>query len=412
MRPVTQNHTRPIWAEISAGRLRANFQVLQETTGREVEVLAVIKADAYGHGATECAPVLAAAGARWLGVTSVEEGAAVRAALGILPQGIAPRVLVMCSVWPGEEAACIDRGLTPVVWEPYHLDLMEFEARRRGMPPHSVAVHVEVDTGMARQGIPPGALLDRLLARFTPASPLLLEGVMTHLASTEMACDAQNGIQMRAFARALEQVADAGLRPTIVHAGNTSSTDSGYVPHDLPGLAQGIGATAMTRTGLALYGYALPLHGAEPLVRPQLQPAMTWKTRIISIREVQPGDTIGYNATYVAPKPMRLALLPVGYADGFRRGLSSSNDQPGGSVLLHGLRAPVVGRVSMDLTIVDITGVEGAAIGDEVVLLGGQDGEDGRRESIGADEHAAIAGTSVYEILCGISDRVPRVVTS
>ena len=412
MRSVAQNHTRPIWAEISAGSLRSNFAALRHAAGEHVEVLAVIKANAYGHGATDCAPLLAGAGARWLGVTSAEEGIAVRASLGILPQGMAPRVLVMCGIWPGEEAACIDRGLTPVVWEPYHLDLLEAEARRRSMRPRSVAVHAEIDTGMARQGVPPGPLLDRLLARFTPDSPLLLEGVMTHLASTEVVDDPQNQVQTIAFAEALAQVARAGLTPTWVHAGNTSSTDSGYVPRDLPALAEGIGARAMTRAGLALYGYALPLtreHStASPLVHHQLNhlhPVMTWKTRIVSLREVARGDTIGYNATFVAPSAMRLALLPVGYADGFRRGLSSSNSHPGGDVILHGQRVPILGRVSMDLTVVDVSAIPQAAIGDEVVLLGAQ-GE----AVVGADEHATLAGTSVYEVLCGISDRVLRVV--
>ncbi len=414
MRSVTQNHTRPIWAEISAGSLRANYTLLSNAAGPHVEMLAVVKADAYGHGATDCAPVLAAAGARWLGVTSTEEGLAVRASLGILPQGMSPRVLVMCGIWPGEEAACIDRSLTPVVWEPYHLDLLEAEARRRGMGPRSVPVHAEIDTGMARQGVTPGPLLERLLARFTPESPLLLEGVMTHLASTEVVDDPQNQVQTIAFAEALAQVARAGLTPAWVHAGNTSSTDSGYVPHDLPALAKSIGAHAMTRAGLALYGYALPLarEHATSENPPQhmlstLRPAMTWKTRIVSLREVQCGDTIGYNAAFVAPIAMRLALLPVGYADGFRRGLSSSTIHPGGDVLIRGQRVPIVGRVSMDLTIVDVSAIQDAMIGEEVVLLG-HEGE----AFVGADEHAALAGTSIYEVLCGISDRVLRVVVS
>jgi alanine racemase len=405
MRSVAQNHTRPIWAEISAGSLRANHALLREAAGPRVDVLAVVKADAYGHGAVECAPILAGAGARWLGVTSTEEGLAVRASLGILPQGMVPRVLVMCGLWPGEEAACIDRGLTPVVWEPYHLDLLEVEARRRGMGPRSVAVHAEIDTGMARQGVTPGAPLERLLARFTQDSPLLLEGVMTHLASTEVVDDPQNNSQMTEFAGALAQVAAAGLTPAWVHAGNTSSTDSGFVPRGLPELAESVGAKAMTRAGLALYGYALPLVGAATHGLGDLQPVMAWKTRIVSIREVFAGDTIGYNGAFVAPAGMRLALLPVGYADGFRRGLSSSNAQAGGAVLIRGERASIVGRVSMDLTIVDVSGIDGVGIGEEVVLIG-RDGD----AFVGADEHAAIAGTSVYEVLCGISDRVLRVV--
>lgn len=404
MPSVLHSHTRPIWAEISASRLRANLAALQSAAGPQVEMLAVVKANAYGHGATECAPVLAAAGARWLGVTSAEEGVAVRGALGTLPQP-GPRVLVMCGIWPGEQAECIDRCLTPVVWEPYHLDLLEAEARRRGMPPGSLAVHAEIDTGMARQGVTAGTLLHRLLLRFTHDSPLALEGVMTHLASTERADDPQNRQQMDAFAGALQQVSRAGLRPSLVHAGNTSSADSGLAQRDLPALAERYGAQAMTRAGLALYGYALPLLGEESHLQPALQPVMTWKTRVISLREVQAGDTIGYNAAYIASGTMRLALLPVGYADGYRRGLSSSTGTRGGHVLLHGRRAPVIGRVSMDLTIVDVTAIPEAAIGDEAVLLGSD-----AAEHFGADAHARIADTSVYEVLCGISDRVPRVV--
>ncbi len=404
MRSVPRHHTRPVWAEISAGRLRDNFHALRRTAGPDVDVLAVIKADAYGHGATECAPVLAGAGAGWLGVTSVEEGIAVRGSLGILPQGMSPRLLVLCGIWPGEEDACIDKGLTPVVWEPYHLDPLENAARRRGLRPRSVAVHVEIDTGMARQGVAPGPLLDQLLARFTPDSPLLLEGVLTHLASSECAADAQNALQMQSFENALEQVRRAGFAPRIIHAGNTSSTDSGLVPDALPALAERFGARAMTRAGLALYGHTLPLKGAPPRIAPDLKSVMTWKTRVAGLRAVERGATVGYNAAFTAPHAMRLALLPVGYADGLRRALSSSNVRAGGAVL-HGARAPIVGRVSMDLTVVDVTMIAEVGIGDDVVLLGGQGSE-----HISADEHARLADTSVYEILCGISDRVPRVV--
>ncbi|MEZ2347746.1 alanine racemase [Terriglobus sp. RCC_193] len=410
MRSVLPSHTRPIWAEISASRLVANYRALQAAAGPQVDVLAVIKANAYGHGATECAPILAAAGAKWLGVTSAEEGVAVRQSLGILPQGMPqPRLLVMCSLWFGEEASVLDYALTPVVWETYHLDLLEAEAKRRGFPAQSLAVHVEIDTGMSRQGVAPGALLQQLLSRFTAHSPLLLEGVMTHLASTEIADDPQDRRQMRDFTHALEQVAAAGLRPAYVHAGNTSSTDSGYMPQAIPALAESLGARAMTRAGLALYGYTLPLEMRRgipnPHVASSLQPVMAWKTRVVSLRDIDTGTTIGYNSTFVSVTPMRLALLPVGYADGFRRGLSSSSEEEGGSVLLHGVRVPILGRVSMDLTVIDVTDIPQTKIGDEVILIGACGSE-----FVGADEQAHIAGTSVYEVLCGISDRVPRVV--
>ncbi|MGI4853697.1 MAG: alanine racemase [Janthinobacterium lividum] len=405
MRSVLPSHTRPISAEISAANLCANFDALRVAAGPQVEVLAVIKADAYGHGAAECAPVLAAAGAHWLGVTSAEEGSAVRASLD--EAACSASILVMCGIWPGDEAACLDSSLTPVVWESYHLDLLESEARLRDLPAQSVPVHVEIDTGMARQGVTPGDVLEALLARFTPDTPLLLEGVMTHLASTECTADPQNARQMVRFAEALAQVQAAGLHPTLIHAGNTSSTDSGFVPHELPELARSMGAQAMTRGGLALYGYALPLENGSPHLHLRLQTVLAWKTRVVSLRDVRAGDTVGYNAAFVAPGPMRLALLPVGYADGFRRGLSSSTAQVGGEVLLQGHRAPIVGRVSMDLTVVDVTRLPQVQIGDEAVLLGRQG-----TEHIGADEQARIAGTSAYEILCGISDRVPRILVA
>ena len=404
MASATQGHNRPVIAEISAGKLRSNFVAFRGAAGPDIEVLAVIKADGYGHGAAECAPVLAAAGARWLGVTSAEEGAAVRTALrgsGFLDATV--RILVMCGIWPGDESACLDQALTPVAWEPYQLALLEGEARRRGLPAHSVPVHIEVDTGMARQGAAPGGALDAMLPGFSPDSPLLLEGVLTHLASTECVLDPQNAAQMVRFAAALAQVLAAGLRPALIHAGNTSSTDSGFVPEGLPALAAMAGARCMTRAGLALYGYALPLSGGAPHVAGMLEPVLRWKARVVSLRTIAPGDTVGYNAAFVADRPMHLALLPVGYADGLRRELSSSTAVPGGCVLLRGVRAPIAGRVSMDLTVVDVSHIPGVAIGDDAVLLGSQG-----NASIGADEHARLAGTSAYEILCGISSRVPR----
>ena len=398
-------HTRPVWAEISAEKLQVNYRLLCEAAGADTPVLAVVKANAYGHGAVQCAPMLAAAGARWLGVTSVEEGVAVRRSLGILPETMSPRILVMCGIWPGEEAACLDRQLTPVVWEPYHLDLLEREARRRGLPEHSLAVHVEIDTGMARQGVSPGPLLTRLMDRFH-GSPLRLEGVLTHFASAECVADSQNEEQRERFEGAMNRVCADGGRPALIHIGNTSGVDSGFAADWLPELARRCGAQPMTRAGLALYGYALPLQGdgkGSASRLPELLPVLTWKTRIASLREVEAGATVGYNATFTAIRPMRLALLPVGYADGFRRALSSTETRRGGAVLIGGRRAPVVGRVSMDLTVVDVSGIQEAGIGEEAVLLGG-DGQ----ERISAAEHAAWAGTSTYEVLCGISDRVPR----
>ena len=219
---------------------------------------------------------------------------------------------------------------------------------------------------------------------------------MTHFASAEDVTSPQNAAQMKMFAQALEQVRGAGLRLEWVHAGSTSTVDAGV---ELPALQEiAGGAKLMCRTGIGLYGYALPLMGAAPRVREELEPVLAWKTRILSVQDVAAGARVGYSGSFVADKPMRLALLPVGYADGLRRELSNA-----GEVLIAGKRARIVGRVSMDVTIVDVTGIAGVNAGDEAVILGTQDGE-----KLTADDHARIAETIPYEILCGIAARVSR----
>jgi alanine racemase len=190
------------------------------------------------------------------------------------------------------------------------------------------------------------------------------------------------------------------MHPAWIHAGNSSTVDNSAVTeHDrgsliwLRGVAEGIGARAMVRAGLALYGYCLPVEGGRALVRPELQPVMAWKTRVIGVREIEAGDTVGYNAIFTAQRPMRLALLPVGYADGLRRELSASDAASGGWVMVGGQRAMIVGRISMNLTMVDVTEIASVSVGDEVVLLG---------DGVTADDHARLARTISYEIVCGM----------
>jgi alanine racemase len=351
-----------------------------------------------------CAPVLAEAGAQWLGVSSVDEGVSVRNALGGERK---PAVLVMCGVWQGEAQAVIDYALTPVIWQQQQCDLLCAEAKARNLPPQSLPVHLEVDTGMARQGVALNEL-PALLACFTAQSPLRLDGVMTHLSSTEVLDSPQNAAQVRRFAQALETISRSGLRPRWVHLGNSSSIDGCTLTREAEMLAENFGARALVRPGLALYGHTLPLtRAAAPvagLVSAGLEPVLAWKTAVLSLREIAAGCTIGYNATFVAEHPMRLALLAVGYADGLRRELSGSNEHTGGEVLIQERRAPIVGRISMDLTIVDVTAIPETALGDEAVILGRQGSE-----QITAADHARIAETIPYEILCGMGARVQRV---
>jgi alanine racemase len=387
--------TRPVWAEISRGRLTANYHALRALAPASAEVLAVIKANAYGHGIDLCAPALAAAGADWLGVTSLEEGIRARA---LCPQ---PHILIMSGIHEDEAAPVLDYRLTPVAWESYHLDLLEAEAERRGMPPQSVPVHLELDTGMARQGVPVpgesalGELAD-LLERFLAESPLRLEGVLTHFHSPEV-LNAPNP-QMGRLARALALIDGRGLQPSLLHAGNSATLLAGPDSADLDRMARAGNMRLMLRPGLALYGYAPSFSPPQGSLLPPLQPVLAWKTRINSLRMLQPGATAGYNATFRASRSTRLALLPVGYADGYNRLLSNR-----GHVLIRERRALVAGRVSMDQIMVDVTEIPEAAIGDEAVLLGAQ-GED----AITAEDLARLTSTIPYEVLCNISARVPR----
>lgn len=401
--------------EISEQRLAANYRLLAETAGKEAAVLAVVKADAYGHGAEICAPVLSRAGAEWFGVTDAAEGVAVRSALAATDASKAqqPRILVMSEALDEDADAVIEHSLTPVV-----SSIAQMQALARAAEMHAsstVNVHLEIDTGMARQGVPLGAALDEVLRWLSGQSAIRLDGVMTHFASSEIAGSHQTAEQRRRFEQAMRQVAASGLRPAWVHAGNSSTIDNlaagvesdlaGGSLHWLAGVADCVGARAMVRSGLSLYGYSLPIEReqgyagpAQAQVHSQLLPVMTWKVRVTGVREIEPGERIGYNGTFTAERHMRLALLPVGYADGLRRELSGTKERVGGWVMFGGERAAIVGRVSMNLTVVDVTGIPSVAVGDEAVVLG---------EGITADDHARLAGTIPYEILCGV--KVTRV---
>lgn len=376
--------TRPVWAEISRSKLLHNFGLLRQLAA-SAELLAVVKANAYGHGAVACSRVLEDAGAHWLGVTDVTEAVALRSSC---PNA---EILALSGLWPGEAEAARTHKLTPVVWERTHLE----EAARLGS---TMAVHLEIDTGMSRQGVrleQLPALLDQL--RKTPS--LRLEGVMTHFHSPEMQESAANTEQMVRFVTALEIIASRGLRPKWLHAGNSASLLEPCADA-LITLARKYGARAMLRPGLALYGYAPRFSGgSKPQAASELKPVLSWKTRVASLRWIELGETAGYCATFQATRRTRLALIPVGYADGLNRLLSNK-----GSVLVRGQRASIAGRVSMDLTIVDVTDVPGVEIGDEVVLIGTQG-----TENITAYEHADIEATIPYEVTCNINARVLRV---
>jgi alanine racemase len=388
--------------EISDERLRANYAAFAKAVGAATSVLGVVKANAYGHGVERCAQILAQTGAEWLGVTGVEEGRLVRHALAAagLSMEMQPRILVMSGISEQDAPAIVQHELTPVIWSVEQVAWLQTTAERLALRT-TVPVHLEIDSGMTRQGVRPGRELQHLVAAIQSAKALRLDGVMTHFAAAEVT--GSGHAQRRQFELALAETAAAGVLPAWISAGNTSGADLVEGPEEFPEwlqrLARGIGARAMVRAGLGLYGYHLPLEpapGARTVVSrldEEVQPVMTWKAKVIGVQEVPAGSAVGYNGTYIAAKRMRLALVAAGYADGLRRELSSTNTRPGGWVMLHGKRAPIVGRVSMNLTSVDVTAIKAAHVGDDAILLG---------DGITADDHARIAGTIAYEILCGV----------
>jgi len=375
--------TRPTWADVSLATLRQNFRTVQKHVGAAVTVCAVVKADAYGHGAVECSRALQGEGAKWLGVTSLDEAIPLRDA------GIQSNILLMTGFWRGEEAEIIRLQLTPTVWELWQVESLDKAAAGLGVSRHPV--HLKVDTGMGRLGVAVEQL-PAVLRALTAAKHLRLEGLSTHLASSEIMDAPSVAEQERNFEAARNMVREAGFEPSFVHMANTGAVISRRETWN-----------TMVRPGVALYGYYLPFQRAGREVsggtlRLPVKPILTWKTRILSLRNFAANQALGYGGTYVTKAPAHVAVLPVGYADGYNRQLSNR-----GRVIVRDHYAPIVGRISMDLTLADVTGIPGVSVGDEVILLGSTDGL-----SVDALEHAELANSTPYEILCNISKRVPR----
>ena len=374
-------HTRPNWAEISLSTLAENYRIIARHIGPDVTPCCVIKCDAYGHGVIESASALEEAGAVWLGVTSTEEGIAVR------DSGVTLPILVMAGFWRGEEEALLRRDLTPAIATLEHIEALERASRALALA-HKLPVHLKVDTGMTRLGVSL-AILPAFAARIAASPAVELQGVFSHLAESEVLDSSLALRQCADFQRAIEILAAAGLHPQYRHLANTAAT-----------VARPQSWNNMVRPGIALDGYnrASEGPGAAEATLP-VRPVLTWKTRIIALRDIPAGTPVGYNQRWHSARPTRLAVIAVGYGDGFSRHLSNR-----GQVILRDHYAPIAGNVSMDLTMIDVTDIPEAAIGDEVLLIGRSP-----HCSVGADDHARLAGTIVYEILCSLSPRVPRV---
>lgn len=370
---------RPTWAEIDLNNLAANFNTIKQRVSPAARVMAIVKANAYGHGAVACARKLASAD--WFGVALPEEGIELRTA------GIAQPVLCLGGFWPGQAAMCLQQKLTPVV---YRLDMIESLNQAAADAGVVVDVHVKVDTGMGRLGI----RFDQL-SEFLPALAqfrhVRVDGLMSHLAAADdAACRPLTLDQIHRFEEAVTVFRDHGYRPTHLHLANSA----GIFGHRS---AWG----NMVRPGGVLYGLwrdVLPLSTSDAV----LLPVMSLHSRISLLKWVPAGETIGYGCTFEASRRSLIATLPVGYHDGYMRGLSNRSH-----VVVRGVFAPVVGRVSMDLTLIDVTNVTGVEVDDQVTLLGWN--RDHKELKIPAEELARIAGTLSYEVTCGIGERVPRV---
>jgi len=366
---------RPTWAEIDPAAFQYNLRALARVLPRRTGVMAVLKADAYGHGALALARAAAAVAREtrlWgFGVSSVEEGLALRAGR------VSNRVLILGSLYPFESLKiALEHDLTPTVASRGSARALSFRARRGGRP---APCHVKIDTGMGRIGMAP-ATAREALALFRDDPWLRIEGVYTHLASAESA--AATAGQLRLFEETLEGFE---RRDTRVHAANSGGA-----------LGRPRSRYDLVRPGLALYG-VYPWPALRKAV--SLRPVLSWRTRVVFVKSVPRGAPVSYGGTWRAPWRSRLATLPVGYADGYRRELSNR-----GRVLIKGRRCPVVGGVTMDQIVVDVTQAPRVDVGEEAVLIGAQG-----RERISVDEMAVAAGTIPYEIFCGISKRVPRV---
>lgn len=360
--------------EIDMDAIRNNYRILKENIPAHVEVMPVIKANAYGHGMLETARALMAEGAAHFAVAIPEEGVELR--LG----GVEGEVLVLGAAMPAAAAEAVRYGLTQTVFSPETIPLLEEEAMRQG---REALVHIKLDTGMNRIGLRTPEEADALAKALADARHVRVTGVYTHFA------DADN------------PMADGGMnaftKQQLEYFGRLRARFDPSIPSHVANSAMSLLAPEayfdMIREGISLYGYP-PVKTSLPF-----RPALSWRTELVHVKQVRAGETIGYGRTFTAPRDMRIATAAVGYGDGYHRACSNR-----GAMLVGGVRAPIVGRVCMDQTMLDVTHIPNVRAGDEVVLIGRQGGA-----RIDAEELAAWADTISYEVLLAITARVPRI---
>ena len=373
-RAAPADSVRPTRAEISLGHLRHNLSELGRVA--QVPIWSVLKADAYGHGAKAVARTLERAGSAGICVALIEEGIELREA------GIQIPILLMGGHYSGAWPELLRHALTPVLSRQDQIESLAEEVRERGGP--VFGVHIKIDTGMARLGVPMHEL-GPFASALGSCRELRLDGVMTHFASAESDPEFV-ARQLELFEQGTQLLRQAGLSIRQRHAANTAAL-----------LGHPAARLDLVRPGIGLFGLSPGIRGAA-----QLRPVMRVRSEVISLRSVSTGASVGYGATFRATSETRIATIPMGYGDGLSRALSNR-----GQVLVRGRRAPIVGAVSMDLTSIDVSGVPGVEIGDEVVVLGSQSGPLGE-DTLSAEEIAAQTGTIAWEVLTAVSRRVPR----
>jgi alanine racemase len=366
------------YALVSRDQIVRNYREICRVVGPQVQALAVVKANAYGHGAAEVSRALAAEGAGWFAVATVDEGAELRR------EGIRGRILVMGGCLPFEHEALTGNGLTPAVHSLSDLRALDDLARACGRP---LAVHLKIDSGMGRLGVLAGAV--EVLAALKAAPHIRLEGLMTHFASADDFSSDQTDSQLGYFEEIRKELRSAGVRPEYVHACATNGI----------GYGRAEAWYNLVRAGLALYGYVSRPRGTPPPQRLNVKPALEWKARLITVKDLPAGASVGYGATFTVPSPMRIGVAAAGYADGVFRHLSNR-----GQVIAGGKLSPIVGVVSMDMITIDLSHAPRLTSGDPVTLLGSEEGV-----TLDAHQIAQDAGTIPYSVLCAITQRVRRI---
>ena len=379
---------RPVWAEISLKAILQNLRVIRRHIGAQRMVLAVVKSNAYGLGAVPISKALQKAGTEWFGVTCANEGIELR------ESGIRKRILVLTGFWPGEEKRLIRNHLTPTVTRVSDLRHLERAAKSLGAKSSAksgrVPFHLKINTGMNRLGISPDEI-DAFALALGDCPHIQLEGTYTHFASAEDFTAEQTAVQEQLFGECLARLRELGISPGIVHLANSGAI-----------CARPSTWGDMVRPGAILYGYHQsfdpPQKRQEVMCEMPLEPCLSLRARIISLREVPPGQAVGYGARFVTARPSRIAVINAGYADGVVRARTNR-----GCALVRGRRVPLVGTISMDLTMLDVTDVPETTLGD-VATIYGKDG----KAAIEVSDVAREIGTVTSDLLCALGRRVPK----